>query len=338
MKSLSQISFLFFSLATVPLTAQVQRGLATLDLPASTYNYDYTLAISDVQTTTLIFPNDVVSVDRGTPDVLTQTLEEVTNIVKVKAAFEAIDYSSLTVITSGGMVYTFRIRYDQYPAALTYNLNELSQPTTPPPASAAVPIPMQLGYNNASLPPVWNASYNATRFFPQTLFQDSLGNAMDLEFAQTRVSGAFIEQRSRQIALAAKETRRIRRDRAEGSELTLNDIWIEGDIIYYRFTLDNPSTISYDVDFWRFFVVDAKAAKRTAVQERDVDILNVSSTANVDRVESQSTSTYVVAFNKFTIPDKKLLVLELFERNGGRHHRVEVKNKHIVGALPLRQP
>ncbi len=336
MKALAQISLVFFCLTAVQVVVQGQGGLATLELPSFTYNYDYALSISDVQTTTLIFPNDVVSVDRGTPDVLTQTLEEVTNIVKVKAAFEGIDYSSLTVITTGGMVYTFRIGYDQYPAALTYNLNELRPPADAPPASVAAPVPTQFGYYSEASPPVWNIGYHVTRYLPQTFLQDSLGNAMDLEFAHTKVSGAFIQQRSRQIALAGKQTKRIRRDRAEGSELTLNDIWIEGDIIYYRFTLDNPSTISYDVDFWRFFIVDAKAAKRTAVQERDVEILSVLSTADEDRVEANSSSTYVVAFNKFTIPDKKILALELFEKNGGRHHRVEVKNRHIVGALPVR--
>jgi hypothetical protein len=158
---------------------------------------------------------------------------------------------------------------------------------------------------------------------------------MDLLFTETKVSGAFIKRRSAQIVLAPKDARHLKRDRAEGSELTLNDIWIEGDIIYYRFTLSNPSSISYDLDFWRFFVVDARATKRTAIQERDVEILNVLSTGAEDRVEARSTETYVAALRKFTIPDKKLLVLELFEKNGGRHHRLQVKNKHIVGALPI---
>jgi hypothetical protein len=40
----------------------------------------------------------------------------------------------------------------------------------------------------------------------------------------------------------------------------------------------------------------------------------------------------VVALNKFTISDRKNLMLELFERSGGRHHSIKLKNKHIVSA------
>lgn len=308
-------------------------GYTTLELPASTYNYDYKLSVSDVQTTTLIFPHDIVSVDRGTPDVLTQTLEEVNNVVKVKAAFDGIDYSSLTVITDGSAVYTFRIRYDRYPNTLTYDLSKLRPPTGVPPASVAAPIPMLLGLKTRPTPRAWNVGYSPSLYLPQSTTVDSMPNVMPLEFRGTKVSRSYIQNRSEKIARASKLGGYVRSDKAKGSQLVLRDIWIEADIIYYRFTLANPSTISYDLDFWRFFVVDAKANKRTAVQERDVEILNVYSSAPADdRVEARSEAVYVVALNKFTIPDKKRLVLELFEHNGGRHHRVEVKNRHIVEA------
>ena len=327
---------LYFSLCVIPSCLLAQSGgggYTTLELPASTYNYDYTLSVSDVQTTTLIFPHDVISVDRGTPDVLTQTLEEVNNLVKVKAAFDGIDYSSLTVITAGSEVYTFRIRYDRYPNTLTYDLNKLRPPTGTPPASVAAPIPMFLGFEDTPGPKAWTVGYSQAIYLPEATAGDSMPNTMALEFSGTKVSKSFIKRRSEKIAQSSTLGGDLRSDRAKGSKLILNDIWIEEDIIYYRFTLENPSTISYDVDFWRFFVVDAKASKRTAVQERDVEILSVfSSAVTDDRVEARSEAVYVVALNKFTIPDKKRLVLELFEQNGGRHHRVEVKNRHIVDA------
>ena len=335
MMKVSQLLILLLSFfISTSATAQTGgAGYTTLELPASTYNYDYTLSVSDVQTTTLIFPDDVVSVDRGTADVLTQTLEEVTNLVKVKAAFEGIDYSSLTVITSGGEVFTFRVRYDRYPTTLTYDLGKLRPPAAVAPASAAVPIPMLLGTAGPSSARIWNAGYSPTAYLPRRVLLDSMPNILGLEYSGTKVSPAFIQHRSSQLTHASKLGSRLKVDRAEGSKLTLNDIWIEGDIIYYRFTLANSSTISYDLDFWRFFVVDAKAPKRTAIQERDVEILHVQSTSAVeDRVEALASATYVVALKKFTIPDRKRLVLELFERNGGRHHRVELKNRHIVSA------
>ena len=35
---------------------------------------------------------------------------------------------------------------------------------------------------------------------------------------------------------------------------------------------------------------------------------------------------------KFTIPDDKLLVVELYEKNGGRHQTIRVENADIVNA------
>lgn len=40
----------------------------------------------------------------------------------------------------------------------------------------------------------------------------------------------------------------------------------------------------------------------------------------------------VYALPKFTIPDDKLLVVELYEKNGGRHQVIRVENADIVNA------
>lgn len=38
------------------------------------------------------------------------------------------------------------------------------------------------------------------------------------------------------------------------------------------------------------------------------------------------------ALPKFTIPDDKLLLVELYEKNGGRHQTIRVENSDIVNA------
>jgi hypothetical protein len=48
--------------------------------------------------------------------------------------------------------------------------------------------------------------------------------------------------------------------------------------------------------------------------------------------ESEST---VFAFKKFTIPDKKQLVVELFEKNGGRHQRFVIRNVDLAKARTI---
>jgi hypothetical protein len=47
-------------------------------------------------------------------------------------------------------------------------------------------------------------------------------------------------------------------------------------------------------------------------------------------ITGRKAESAVFAFEKFTIPDKKQLVVELFEKNGGRHQRFVVKNGDIT--------
>jgi hypothetical protein len=43
----------------------------------------------------------------------------------------------------------------------------------------------------------------------------------------------------------------------------------------------------------------------------------------------------VIIVPKFTIPDKKEFLIELFEKNGGRHLTLQIKNKHLLKAKTL---
>jgi hypothetical protein len=53
---------------------------------------------------------------------------------------------------------------------------------------------------------------------------------------------------------------------------------------------------------------------------------------NITQVKANSGSVVVVALDKFTIPDAKNLVVQIMERNGGRHLQLKIKNHHILKA------
>ena len=46
-------------------------------------------------------------------------------------------------------------------------------------------------------------------------------------------------------------------------------------------------------------------------------------------------TVYVVP--QFTIPDDKVLVIELFEKNGGRHQTIRVENADLVAAKQINE-
>ena len=80
----------------------------------------------------------------------------------------------------------------------------------------------------------------------------------------------------------------------------------------------------------KFKIVDKKVPKRTAIQETVLDA--VRSYNEVIEVAGKSTVRTVYALPKFTIPDDKLLLVELYEKNGGRHQVIRVENADIVNA------
>lgn len=108
----------------------------------------------------------------------------------------------------------------------------------------------------------------------------------------------------------------------------IRGIYIKDNIIYYQLFVNNTGTVDYDVDLLRFFIKDKKRSKRTAVQE--VEQKPVYITGNHGKIKGNSNTVFVVALEKFTIPDKKYLGVQITEKNGGRHFRLKVSNKDIM--------
>ncbi len=114
---------------------------------------------------------------------------------------------------------------------------------------------------------------------------------------------------------------------------SLLGIYIKGNVIFYRLRIRNGSNIGYDVDFLKFFVRDNAQIKRTASQE--VEAKPMFRYGNASTVAGRSETEIVYALEKFTIPDSKHLAIELFEKKGGRHCQLRIKNKAIVKAKLL---
>ena len=93
---------------------------ASFEMPVTS-----TLAISDVHTTSLLFPYPIVSVDRGSQDILAQKPKGVENILQIKAAQQEFMQSNLTVVTSDGKLYNFLIAYEPEPFSYAYDFSTL---------------------------------------------------------------------------------------------------------------------------------------------------------------------------------------------------------------------
>ena len=123
------------------------------------------------------------------------------------------------------------------------------------------------------------------------------------------------------------------RDNSWNIDAAVIGTYIKDNNIYYQLRIKNNSSIDYDIDVLRFFIRDKKKSKRTAVQENEMKPLHIS--GNISLVKAFSQNIAVVALDKFTIPDKKFMGIQIMEKNGGRHLRMKLSNKDILKAIPL---
>jgi len=102
-----------------------------------------------------------------------------------------------------------------------------------------------------------------------------------------------------------------------GVQFLLKSIYTNNGLLYFHTELKNTSNIAYDIDFVSFKIVDKKVIKRTAMQAQVLEPLRAQNYVTV--VHGKSSERTVFALEKFTIPDDKQLVIEVAEKEGGRH-------------------
>jgi conjugative transposon TraN protein len=114
--------------------------------------------------------------------------------------------------------------------------------------------------------------------------------------------------------------------------LQLRSIHITSDWLVFGFRLSNLSNLNYDIDFVRFYMKDKKQVKRSSIQEQEISPLYIDP---LTTIPGQQRDRFVIVVPKFTIPDKKVFFIELFEKNGGRHLTLQIKNKYLLKAKAL---
>ncbi|MBL7872063.1 MAG: conjugative transposon protein TraN [Cyclobacteriaceae bacterium] len=149
---------------------------------------------------------------------------------------------------------------------------------------------------------------------------------------ETAMTESELEGYSEKVVHTKKTIRFIKADNHKIS-LALMGIYIQHNVIFYHLQIENKSNITYDVEFLRFYIRDKSNVKRTASQE--VNVIPSFIYGDDRTISGKSTTDVVYALEKFTIPDAKNLVIEMFEKKGGRHLNLSIKNKTIVNARLL---
>ena len=115
-----------------------------------------------------------------------------------------------------------------------------------------------------------------------------------------------------------------------GIQFMLKGIYIHNGKYYFHTELRNKSNVPFQIDFVNFKVVDKKVAKRTVVQERPM--IPLRTYKPLTEIAGQTTEQNVFLLDQFTIADDKVLLIEIFEKSGGRQQTLQVENSDLIKA------
>lgn len=119
-----------------------------------------------------------------------------------------------------------------------------------------------------------------------------------------------------------------------GVQFALKGIFVHNGKFYFHTVLENKSNVPFHIDFINFKIVDKKVAKRTVIQEKLLTPLRIYKP--LDEIEGKAEGRNVYLLDQFTITDDKVLLIEIYEKNGGRSQTLQVENSDLVNAKVIK--
>ena len=253
------------------------------------------------KTVHILFPSPVTYIDIGSMDIIAGKADGAGNVVRVKAAVRNFTTeTNLTVITEDGGFFSFDVHYAENPAVSTIDISALKQPAVESGSSQPEPASAE---GRVLLQEVGREKPATVKRVLGDIYRQ---NRMDVKGICTKKYGIGVE---------------------------VLGIYVHNDVIYIHTMISNETNISFEVDARQFIVAGRKLAKRTAQQQTPLEILRVCNDPTVVRGHQRQRTVF--ALQKFTIPDDKVLLLEIIERNGARHQTVEIPAKELLDAKLL---
>ena len=251
------------------------------------------LEVTFDKTCHIIFPAAIAYVDLGSANIIAGKADGAENVIRVKAAKRGFKgETNMSVITEDGAYYSFNVKYAREPRILNVEMTDFIHD------GEAVNRP--------------NNSMN--------IYLKELGSESPV-LVRLVMKSIWKENKRRVKHIGSKSF---------GIQFLLKGIYTHNGLLYFHTEIKNTSNVPFDVDYITWKIVDKKVAKRTAIQEQVIQPLRTQNF--VLNVGGNSSERTVWTMDKFTMPDDKCLVVELAEKNGGRHQSFVIENTDLVRA------
>jgi len=334
--------------------------------------YSTNFSVSVDKTYHLIFPTEVKYFSVGDETMAGEIIEAYPNAIRLKAFDTFAGETNMSVVTSDGQYYSYKVSFipelketyqivgKEYvsPPNLSINDNQQTHLIFP---SRVIYIDygtMDVEVIKASGVDNIVAVRATDRFEGQTNVSIVTGDnkfyTFDLSFSEKPSHLSFVvdpgaSKANKRVALLDnKELNSVQRENLRkevnsrfqslnkeykdyaGIRFAITNVFIDNDILLFKFKVTNYKNIDYVPDFVRFYIQDSKIRKKTAIQQ--IEQVPLFFFDLPERIKAHETKTFSVALNKFTIPDKKKLIIEMQELGGGRHFYHKVGNDLIISA------
>jgi len=175
----------------------------------------------------------------------------------------------------------------------------MAQSTSPPNRAIASPYPIAQGAASVT------ASPTLLRWKSPPIDEEALKNCCEK-----------LENDKRRIYYLTARSNRM--------SMQLKGIYTHENMLFFRLMLYNHSHLDYDIDSIRFYITENRWRKSTSLQVKGLSPVYIY--GNTPMIRGKSQELPVVVLRRFTLPPGKHLVIELLEKNGGRHLQLQAYN------------
>jgi conjugative transposon TraN protein len=280
------------------LTTRAQESVETKIFPTNQIIAPHKVEVTFSKTVHILFPSEVKYVDLGSFDIIADKATGAENVVRIKAAVKGFEgETNFSVITADGCFYSYNVVYADEPTQLSIEMED------------------------------W-------------LNRNPMGGAVnDRMFVKLKELGGETPLVVNRImyTLYKKNKRDIKHigSKKYGIQALLKGVYINNNLLYLHTVLRNYSDVSFDIDYVRFKVIDKKVAKRTAMQENNIEPVRTFN--RLSTIDGKATVRNVFVLPKLTLPDDKVLVVEFYEKGGARHQSFRIENTDLVAAKTINE-
>lgn len=258
----------------------------------------YGLEVTFEKTVHVIFPAAIRYVDLGSSNIIAGKAGSSENVLRIKASVRSFETeTNMAVITEEGSYYTFNIKYADEPEKLNIEMKD---------------------------------------FMHDGIATNRPNNSMEIYLKELgSESPRIVYLINRSIHQNDKRIVKHIGSKRFGIQYLLKGIYSHNGLLYLHTQIKNSTNVPFDIDFIRFKIVDKKMVKQTAVQETVIYPLRAYNF--VSQVGGNQTERTVFTIDKITIPNDKQLVIELFEKNGGRNQAFVIENDDLIRAEQINE-